>query len=361
MFSKILSLTVLDRYLGRLYLSTTLFVSLIFVAVIGVITMITELSALTQGYHFSNALTFVMSEVVNYIYQLFPILSMLGAILALGHLAAGNELIVMRTSGASIKKIMFSISKMVLMLVFFVTLLGEGLAPEVKFMADKMKAQKLNNGQALHTARGTWVRHGNGFTHFDKAMSKHVLLGVTHYKFNGDHELRRSLFAKRATMQNGQWQLFQVAISDLLPGSVKTSHVDSMMFDIGVSVRATQLSKLQPDQQTLSELYKVIKYRSDRDMSTKDYSLNFWQRIAAPLETILLVCLAVPFMMGPLRSATMGLRLMMGVMFGFGFYFTSQFFGPFAIMYPFPAWLAAFLPSILLLLFGQLMLRYVGD
>ncbi len=358
---KLTNLSILDRYLGRLYCATTLFVTLVFIAVIGVIQMISELSSLGQTYHFSHAITFVASIVLAYIYELFPIISMIGAILALGHLASGNELIVLRTSGASIRKIMFSISKMSMILLIFVTFVGEGIGPELGFIAQKMKAEKLNNGQALSTLRGTWVRHGAGFTHFDKALAADELVGVTHYQFNKVHQLSRALHASRAKLVGKDWRLYDVAVSNISSQGVKTGYFDTMMFDIGVSIRAMQLSKLHPDQQTLRELHKVIQYRSARGMSTDSYEINFWQRIVQPLETILLVCLAVPFMMGPLRSATMGLRLMAGIMFGFAFYFTSQFFGPFAMMYPFPPWLAACLPSLLLMILGQQMLRYVGD
>jgi lipopolysaccharide export system permease protein len=358
MIHKVMSLKLLDRYLGRLYLSTTLFVSLIFIAIVGVIQMISELSSLGDHYHFSHAVTVVSSVVLQYIYQLFPIISMIGAILALSHLASGNELIVLRTSGASIRDIMLSLCKMGLILLFFVTLVGEGVVPELGFIAQKMKAEKLSNGQALSTVQGTWVRHKSGFTHFDKALGSHELAGVTHYQFDQQHRLTKSVYASKARLVDHDWQLSDVAMSDLTPGGVKTSHLDTMAFDIGVSIRAMQLSKLHPDQQSLRELHKVIRYRSDRGMSTDNYKLNFWQRIAQPLETLLLVCLVVPFMMGPLRSATMGLRLMAGIIFGFVFYFSSQFFGPVAIMYPFPPWLAAFCPSLLLLALGKYILRY---
>ena len=360
-FVKSPRMSVLEMYMGRLYLATTFFVSLVFMAVIGMIQMIAELSAVNESYHISHAFAYVASNLLGYLYDLFPIISMLGAILALGHLASGNELIVMRVSGASIKKIMFSLSKMVCFLLLLMTLLGEGLAPEVKFLAQKTKAEKLNNGQALSTVQGTWVRNINGYTHFEKALGKHELVGVTYYKFNEQHELKESLYAPLAHLKKHQWELHDVNVTHLSAKGVTKDHYDTLDYDIGVSIPAMQLSRLQPGQQTLHELHKVIAYRSDRGMDTESYRVNFWERIVQPFETLLLVCLAVPFMMGPMRSASMGMRLLLGMGFGFCFYFAGQFFSPLAAMYALPAWLAAFLPSLFLALMGQQLLYHMGD
>ncbi len=359
---KNLRMTVLDAYIGRLYLATTFFVSLVFFSVIGMVQMIAELSAISDSYRLSHALGYVGASLMGYLYDLFPIISMIGAILALGHLASGNELIVMRVSGASMKRIMFSLSKMVCFVLLFVTFVGEGFTPEVKFLAQKKKAEKLNNGQALNTIQGTWVRSsGGGYTHFEKALGKRELVGITHYQFNKTHGLKTSLYAPYARMVGKQWQLYDVNMTHLDDGGVQSKHVESLVYNIGVSVPAMQLSKLQPDQQSLHELYKVIRYRSRRGMDTEAYEVNFWERVVQPFETVLLVCLAVPFMMGPMRSSTMSMRLMLGMGFGFGFYFAGQFFGPVATMYNLPGWLAAFLPSLILVLGGQQLLYFLGD
>ena len=357
----IFKLTVLERYLGKMYLATTFFVSLVFVAVIGMMQMMAELSSVGSGYKLSHAFIYASSNILSYLYDLFPIISMMGAILALGHLASGNELIVMRVSGASIKKLMLSLSKMVCFVLLIMTLVGEGITPDVKFVAQKMKAEKINNGQVLSTTKGTWVKTLDGYTHFEKALSKHELVAVTNYQFNDKNQMIKAMYASYARLTDQGWGLQDVSISLLSDKGVMRDHFDHMTFDIGVSVPAMQLSRLQPDQQTLHQLYKVIQYRSSKGMGTESYEINFWQRIVQPFETFLLVCLTVPFMMGPLRSASMGMRLLLGMGVGFSFYFFGQFFVPFAMMYPIAPWVAAFLPSFLLLGIGHQLLRYMGD
>ena len=63
---------------------------------------------------------------------------------------------------------------------------------------------------------------------------------------------------------------------------------------------------------------------------------------------------------GPLRSATMGLRLLTGIMLGFGFYILNQLFGPLSLVYAtFPAALAASLPSVVFAIGGLLLFRRI--
>jgi len=79
---------------------------------------------------------------------------------------------------------------------------------------------------------------------------------------------------------------------------------------------------------------------------------DFWQRLFQPLATLVMICLAVPFIFGPLRTGTMGLRILSGVIVGFGFYILNQFFGPFSMVYQFPPLLAAGLPTLLFATLG---------
>ncbi len=52
----------------------------------------------------------------------------------------------------------------------------------------------------------------------------------------------------------------------------------------------------------------------------------FWQRLAQPFTTLVMMMLAIPFIFGPLRSSTMGLRFIAGALMGFGFHMINRLF-----------------------------------
>ena len=74
-----------------------------------------------------------------------------------------------------------------------------------------------------------------------------------------------------------------------------------------------------------------------------------------------MICLGVPFIFGSLRSATMGLRLLTGVIIGFMFYMLNQFFGPFALVYQLPPTAAAITPTVLFAIACVILCAVLGD
>ena len=67
--------------------------------------------------------------------------------------------------------------------------------------------------------------------------------------------------------------------------------------------------------------------------------------------------MALSFIFGPLRSVTMGARVIMGVLTGFGFFILNEVFGPLSLVYQLPPYLGAILPSMLFAAIAALMLR----
>jgi len=71
-----------------------------------------------------------------------------------------------------------------------------------------------------------------------------------------------------------------------------------------------------------------------------------------------MINLSVLFVFGALRSVTMGLRILMGVVLGFSFYMFNQLFGPISLVYQFPPVLAAATPILIfLVIFIVLLIR----
>jgi lipopolysaccharide export system permease protein len=65
-----------------------------------------------------------------------------------------------------------------------------------------------------------------------------------------------------------------------------------------------------------------------------------------------MMVLAIPFVFGPLRSSTMGAKLLLGASVGFGFHLANRFFGPLADVLHWPPELAAILPTSVFALIG---------
>src|SRR5215208_5167332 len=93
---------MLERYLARQIYGATGFVLLGFVALFAFFDLIGELGDLGKGeYDLRQVFTFVLLNAPAHIYELFPIVVLIGTLYVLAHLASNSEYTVMRSSGLS--------------------------------------------------------------------------------------------------------------------------------------------------------------------------------------------------------------------------------------------------------------------
>lgn len=336
---------ILPLYITKNILQTTGLVLLVFVGLQLLIMFIAELNYIGSGhYGLWQAVCFIILDFPEQFYQLFPMAALLGCLLGLGALASHSELIVMRASGISIGKIVQSVLVAVCVMVLVITLIGEVIAPYATRQANQYKAIALSGGQALPTIHGLWVRNQNTFIHIKDVLPGGVLHGVTRYRFDKAHHLKEASFAKTAEYKQHAWYLYQMVASFLSTQTVHAQHIAKMRWHIHLNPTLLTMSKRDPASMDLFALQHYIHYRVRNGLNANNFKLAFWQRLMQPLATLVMMLLAIPFIFGPLRNVSIGLRLMTGIMLGFSFYLVNQFFGPMSMVYQFPPFLAAILP-----------------
>jgi lipopolysaccharide export system permease protein len=347
---------ILQRYLNKTLLEMTALVFLIVAGLEVFILFLGELRDIGHGeYTLFSAFIYVVLDLPTELYMLFPMLGLLGILLGLGILANHHELMVLRVSGLSVFQINWMVIKIAIVMIVIMTLVGEWVAPRLERMADNFKIVKTSNGQMLKTIHGLWLRNQGNFLHIDAIFPKGKLAGVTMYEFDKNHRLTKSLFAQSAVYQKSHWLLKNVVESAITEQKVVTKNYLESTFPIRLNPKLLQLSKDEPEDLSLKQLRRYIRFLDENHLKDANYNFAFWSRVLQPLATLVMMLLAVPFVFGPLRSTTRGLRMLVGILFGFGFYILNQFFGPISVVYQFPPLLAAFLPTFI---FGLIVLFF---
>ena len=96
-------MTRLDRYIVRALLEGVGLVALVLLSLGLLFLFLGQQDDIGQGrYGFGDAVLFALMNLPQQVWELLPISALIGAMLALGHLAKGSELVVMRASGWSI-------------------------------------------------------------------------------------------------------------------------------------------------------------------------------------------------------------------------------------------------------------------
>lgn len=350
-------MTILNRYLIRTVIEATLLAMLVLIGMQCFIIFVRELHDIgTKDYGVMQALVYVPLLLPSNLYQFFPMAGLLGCLLGLGRLASRSELIVMRAAGVSMAQIIFAVLKAALIMLVIATAMGEWLGPHAEDYAEHYKAIAMSGGQVLNTQQGMWFRDGDNFIHVN-SVSGHgwVLQGITRYHIN-NHRLKTASYAQSGEFHQGQWVFNNIEQSTISNEQVTSAHFARQVWDVSFNPRLLNMGEADPSQLTLPRLYGYIQYLKQTHQSPEQAQFTFWQRLFQPLATVIMICLAVPFIFGPLRTVTMGLRILAGIVVGFGFYMLNQFFGPLSMVYQLPPLLAAALPTFLFAIGGGVLL-----
>lgn len=345
-------MNIYRRYIGKHVIYSILMVFLILLTVESFIELAQQLKDVGKGDYTIYLVGMVVPlMLLSKVYQLFPIAALIGSIIGLGRLASRNELIILHSAGLSMWQITRSVLLSALLLILLIVLPGETVAPYACDIASTIKSHALSRGNTLKTDHGTWVRDGMNFIHIKTIESGDQWYGVTRYYFDQQHELKIASFAERGEFQNGRWQFHHVQQSRFEPERVNREFYDQQTWDLKLDPRMMGLIDTEPSQQSLPQLYNNVHFRKISGQDAGPFEFAFWRRLMLPLATLVMIMLAVPIVDGPLRSVTMGVRVVTGITVGFLFYMLNQFLGPMSLVYQVPPVLAAVMP---VMIFGVL-------
>jgi len=353
---------ILDRYIRASVIWSTSIVVLVLLGMESFIEFISELPSVgVANYGLLSVFAYVGMQLPSDLYQLFPVAGFIGSLIGLGRLATTNELTIMRAAGVSIARIAWSVVKAALMMIIIITAIGEWLAPSWQYHAMELKEKQMQRKLNPWASEALWLHQGQSFVHVDSIVSSNEVQDISRFDFDSHNHLIAALNADHGFLENGAWQLTQVSLTRLTPNNARVMHYDKL--PLGVSFQPNLLQEkmqLDPEQQTVSGLWRNIQFRRQAGLLANELESAFWSRVLQPVTTVVMICLGVPFIFGSLRSASMGARILTGIIVGFVFYMLNQFLGPLALVYQFPAWITGALPILLFLLIYAVLLSQIG-
>src|SRR6266852_679036 len=233
-------MTILDRYIGRSLLSSTL---LVFIVLLGLFTFfefVDKLSDLGRaGFDLYQIMKYLVLTLPRKIYELFPMAALLGATMGLSSLAIGSELIAMRAGGVSLMRIVLSVMKMGIVFALVAVLIGEFVAPTSENLAQRGRAEALRVG-ILQEDLGVWLRDGTTFLSIGEVLPDLSVFRVNIYHIDDKNYLRTQTYADSGRYEDGKWRLRGVSQSQIAEGRIQTRYVPvdtwSSILDPGVLI-----------------------------------------------------------------------------------------------------------------------------
>ena len=345
-------MSLLDRYIVRTIIGYVLLVMSVLLVLGALFVFIDQQDDIGTGrYTALGAFWYTLLNLPQQAYQLLPITALIGALLGLGALARGSELTVIRATGVSIGRIAMTALSAAAILIVVEVLLGELFAPTMQQAAREQKAFSKLNNVSIGGGAGAWVRDGDLILNVAGQSGERQFGSMQIFELSPRHRLVALAHAQRATAgSRGQWLLGGYAESRFNGESVRTSAPGQRILQSNVTAGFLGLAVQDPDQLTSRALWRLITYFRSNSLDTREYVFAFWSRIARTAAIAFCVLLAIPFVLGSLRSAGAGARMMMGLGLGIGFFLLQRLIESSTIVFNLNPVLLAWLPTALLAL-----------
>ncbi len=346
------AMSVLDRYIVRAILSSVLLVMLVVLVLGALFVFIDQQDDIGTGHYTAlGAFWYTLLNLPQLAYELLPITALIGALLGLGSLARGSELTVIRATGVSIARLAGIALLAGLLLILLEVVLGEFLAPPLQQAAREQKAfSKLSN--VSFGGAGAWVRDGDLILNVAGQYSQRQFGSMQIFELTPQHRLMALGHAQRAVAgaRGGKWLLSDYTESRFADDAVTTRPPGQRLLASKLTAGFLGLAVEDPKQLTSRALWRLITYFRNNALDAHEYLFAFWSRIARTVAIAFSVLLAIPFVLGSLRSAGAGTRMMLGLAIGIGFFLLQRLIESGTVVFALNPVVLAWLPTTLLAL-----------
>lgn len=301
-------ITIIDRYISKLFLGYFLGGVTVFVTLFYVIDFMSNFSRY-------NAPTDVLFMFYLYrspevIYQMIPVGCLMATVFTLSHLNKNSELIALFSLGMSLARV----SAPILVWVTIISAISFWSADRLMPYFGKKKAYvyyvEIKKKPGLYSLAKTekiWYRSGNVLFNLQTLNpTRKLAQGVTLYYFDDFWNLVQMVSAKKANLENEHWNLtdgittvFAQESPFPLTQTFKRKTI-AMSEDIASLSLATAASS---DLMDLKSLSKYIRKNKDAGLDTTRYEVDYHAKFGFAFAAFVMSILGIPFSISRVRSS----------------------------------------------------------
>lgn len=350
---------VIDRYLGRSTLMGFLLVLGVLLVLFSLIELLVQLNDVGKGaFQLGDAFFHVVLTVPKRAADLVPLAALLGSILALGLLADHQELTAMHVAGMSVTRIAMSVLATSVLIMLFVFLISEFVAPPLDQAARFRRSKAIYGQDVMMTKSGFWARYGNVLVHVGQVQADGLAADIEVYRLDEAGRLQQFIYARQAIIAEGRdWRLQEAQSKTFGAEEVASETIPDYRLPSFLSSDQMAVLQLPPDSLSISDLWSYIQTLKERGQNAQSYGLAFWQKTLLPVTTGAMVLLSLSFVFGSTRMRSAGQRIFAGMITAVAFQLFTQLIGHLGLLLNVPPLLMTLLPVALILALAVYLLR----
>jgi len=351
---------IVTRYLNKEFFISIMMIMLGLIALFSFFDFLQEINDLGKSnYGLPQIIIFVILSIPGHIYEIIPLSVLIGSMYAIGQLSQNSELIVMRASGLSIRKIAASLFYVGLFFSIFTLIIGDLIAPGSEKNAQQLKIGATESSVSQEFKSGFWIKDGNNFVNIENVMPDASLRDIHIYEFDKDFDLRTITNAKKGIFDDGQWKLEDISQTVFSNGFIKKNSILKGNWKSLIRPEMMNVLIISPEKMDTLNLFKFIKYLKINNQKTTRYEVALWEKIIHPIIPLVMLIFAVPFGFLQERSSGKFLKMFIGISSGIAYQIFNTMIRHLGLLNDWPPYLSAFIPTLIFLFIGMyLIIRF---
>ncbi|CCG19790.1 putative membrane protein [Taylorella asinigenitalis 14/45] len=343
--------------------------ALVILVLLGLFTFfetIEEFDKLNEIYTLWVMLALQAFQLPTRLYDILPIGLLIGAVVALANLAQRNELVILRVSGLSSRKLLLMLWWITVPIVIFATLLSEVITPwadqRVSAINMAVLGKKSNQLDSGYWFREPSTKDTYRVINLQNLIDNKTVEGIKVYEYSiVDNQFKRLLIAEKGELANKELKLFKVIQTDSLINMdkvlntehdpvIKGSNSQKMdMVSLPTSLTESRLlaSELKPDRMSTLKLLDYLDYLEENNLEKNRHVVALWRKLSYPFALIVMITLATPLGFVQNRKGGVGAKIFIGILIGIVFFMVNQLSLNMGMLSNLPPWITALLPNII--------------
>jgi lipopolysaccharide export system permease protein len=341
-----------------------------------------------NGYTVLGALGYCLLELPGHLYQLAPIVVLIGSIYALSRLAQSSEFTILRTSGLGPGRALALLAQVGLVFAVLTFLVGDVIAPLSERLGAQVQATQ-SGGYGLGSA-GAWLKERRQTPDGPRSISVNVraaqgdglLRDVRIFEFDAQGRLLQRWTAETARVdaQNARWDLSGVTLTEwpkaaapnpatttaptAPPGTSKpapqaaapagepaitTRQLEQAVWPTTLQASVVSAAVMPESTMSTLELQRYVSHLARNEQASQSHEIAFWRRALYPFACVVMVALALPFAYLHARAGGISLKVFGGIMLGISFVLMNNVAGHLGLLRNWTPWIVAATPSLVYL------------
>ena len=341
------------KYISKTFLFSTGIIILLFASIIFIGDTVEFGKKLSSNDKISTTLIFILSSLnlPKMLLEILPFCFFFSGMLWVIKVSGTKELIVMRTTGLTIRKIILPIFLVSTIIGLFFVIIFSPLISATQKKILSIEADVLGKpiNSILVTNSGFWVKQGNidgNDMIYAKSLDSKTMQfnDVIVFNFNKEYEVKKKIKAESSELFENYWLLKNTEIINNL-GEV--SVVPEIKIPTSITKNQIKEGFSSPDSLSLWSLIPFIKMFESAGFSAKKHRYHLYKLFSFPFLLASMSLLGVSFNLNNFARKKTNFLFLVGIITGFFIFYITKIINALSLAGKMPLLFGSMLPIIL--------------